>query len=280
MGVIAGTRHHTRSVLFVAPVMLSTPIDRKAATAAAAIGLIALGVISLVYGDLLLQWQPAPTHASWRIPVAYLSGAILLIAGLGLFVARLRRAAAVLGSLWIALWVLVLHLPLAIAARGNVAAMLGVAECSAMALGIGMLALGPDARRYRRALVAGFGICALIFGLSHFVYADFTAQMVPDWLPSHLGVAYLTGAVHALTGLCMLFGFVMPLAAWIEAMMMCAFVVLLHVPGVLAAPTDRLQWTMLAIATTLTSAAWLVAASTRGGVRTHGSVGLSPPFTA
>ncbi len=249
---------------------LSAPGDRKIATVAGAIGLLALGILNIVYGDLLLQWQPAPKAAAWRMPVAWLSGAILVLAGAGLLVPRLRRFAATLGAAWIALWVLALNLPLAVAAKGNVAALLGMAECSAMALGFAVLALPNEARRYKRVLVATFGLCVLIFGLSHFVYADFTAAMIPDWLPAHLAVAYLTGAVHALTGLCMLFGIAMPAAAWIEVAMMSAFVVLLHVPRVMAAPTNRLELTMLAIAVTLTSAAWIVAASTRGGVRMQG----------
>ena len=246
---------------------LSSSADRKAATVGMAVGLVALGLLSVVFGDLLLQWQPVSKTATWRMPAAYLSGLILLVAGVGLLVPRFRRAAALLGAAWIAVWVFGLHVPLAIALKGDVAALLGVAECTAMALGLGMLALPPEARRHRRVLVAGFGLCAIVFGVSHFVYADFTAKMVPAWVPSPLGVAYLTGAIHALAGLGMLFGVVMPLAAWIETMMMCAFVVLLHVPHVLERPSDRLELTMLAVATTLTSAAWLVAASTRGGVR-------------
>lgn len=245
----------------------SAPSDRKAATVAAAVGLLILGGLSVIHHDLLLQWQPAPKDASWRMPAAYLSGAVLLLSGVGLLVARWRRIAALLGSLSFAVWVVALHLPLAVASRGKVAALLGIAECAAIAIGLAILALPPEARRYERVLVASFGVCAVVFGLSHFVYADFTATMVPDWLPARLTIAWLTGAVHALTGLCMVFGVAMPLAAWIETMMMSAFVVLLHVPRVAAAPTNRLEWTMLGIAVTLTSAAWLVAASTRGGVR-------------
>lgn len=258
---------------------LSAPGDRRAATIAAAIGLLSLGALSLVYGDLLLQWQPAPKDAAWRMPFAVVSGVILVVAGGGLLAAKSRRGAATLGAVWIAIWVLAFHVPAAIASRGSVVSLLGVAECAAMALGLGMLALGPDARRYRRVLVAWFGVCALVFGLSHFVYVDFTAGMVPDWLPARKAVAWMTGGVHAASGLCMLLGVVMPLAAWIEAMMMCAFVVLLHVPRVLAAPTNRLELTMLAVAVMLTSAAWVVAASTRGGVRLLRGRGSLEPLT-
>ena len=84
-------------------------------------------------------------------------------------------------------------------------------------------------------------------------------QMVPAWLPDRLGLAYLTGAIHALTGVCLLAGLRVRLAATIEALMMSSFVLLVHVPGVAGAPQDRMQLTMLGMAGLLTTAAWLVA---------------------
>ncbi len=38
--------------------------------------------------------------------------------------------------------------------------------------------------------------------------------------------------------------------------MMASFVVLLHIPRVMAAPDSHLEWTMTAIALSLTGAAW------------------------
>ena len=41
--------------------------------------------------------------------------------------------------------------------------------------------------------------------------------------------------------------------------MMSSFVLQVHIPGVAAAPHDRMQVTMLGMAALLTTAAWLVA---------------------
>jgi uncharacterized membrane protein len=248
--------------------MTGTPIDRKAATVAMAIGVLALGLLNLFYGDLLLQWQPAPKAAAWRMPAAYASALILLFVGVGLLIRRFERAAAALGAAWIALWVIFLHIPVAIALHGSVVAFLGIAESTAMAIGLAMLVL-RDAR-VRRVLTVVFGICLVIFGVSHFVYAEFTAAMVPAWLPARLVIAYLTGAIHAATGVCLIFGIVPRIAAAIEALMMTSFVVLLHIPHVLATPTNRAEQTMLAIAWTLSSAAWLVATAIGGRMRRRG----------
>jgi uncharacterized membrane protein YphA (DoxX/SURF4 family) len=224
------------------------------ATIVAGVALAALGILNLVYGDTLLTWQPAPTGAAWRVPYAYLSGLVLLVAGGG--VLTRRRWAAILAAAWIGLWVLALHVPQLVAAP-SVAALLGVAEASFMALGVVTLA-GAGAA-WPLAIRSGLGLCMIIFGWSHFAYASFTAQMVPAWLPQRLAIAYLTGAVHAIAGLIVLAGWQARAALLAEAAMMSSFVLLLHVPAVIAAPADRLQLTMLAVATLLTCAAWLAA---------------------
>jgi uncharacterized membrane protein YphA (DoxX/SURF4 family) len=60
--------------------------------------------------------------------------------------------------------------------------------------------------------------------------------------------------VHVGTGMLLLTGVAPRAVALVEAMMMTSFVLLLHVPRVLAAPHDRAELTMLAIATTLAGA--------------------------
>jgi len=120
----------------------------------------------------------------------------------------------------------------------------------------------------RRAATPAFGLCALVFGLSHFRYADFTAQMIPAWLPARVALAYLTGAAHALAGLAIVTGIRRALAAWLESLMMACFVVLVHLPRVLAHPDSRMEWTMLFVAVTLSAASGIVAAiAGRDGAR-------------
>jgi len=111
----------------------------------------------------------------------------------------------------------------------------------------------------------GFGLSCIVFGTAHFVYADFTAQMVPAWLPARLALAYLTGAIHFGTGVCLVLGTAPVTAAAVEGAMMASFVLLVHVPRVAGAPRDRLELTMLAVALLLTSSAWLVATVSASG---------------
>lgn len=232
---------------------------RVVAIFAAALALVGLGALNLAFGDTLLQWQPAPEGARWHVTLGYVSGVILIAAGAGLFVPRLRRAMGLVAALWIAAWAIGLHLPLVIAQHGSIAALNGLAENVAMASGLATFAVPVGDARWVRLLRIAFGLCCITFGTAHFAYADFTAQMVPAWLPARLALAYLTGAIHFGTGLCLVLGLVPRIAAAVEGAMMASFVLLVHVPRVAAAPGNRLELTMLGIALLLTASAWLVA---------------------
>ena len=231
---------------------------RQVATIVAGLLVVYLGILNAAYRDSLLTWQPTPDGASWKIPFAYLSALILIVAGIGILLPQWRARGAMLGAGWIGLWALLLHLP-HVAIDHNTAALLGLGEASANALGLVTLTGCFDTKKRAMLVRLGFGLCLVVFGASHFVYADFTAQMVPAWLPDRMGLAYLTGSIHALTGACLLAGIRVRLAAAIEALMMSSFVLLVHVPGVAAAPQDRMQITMLGMAGLLATAAWLVA---------------------
>jgi len=229
------------------------------------LGAMGLGVLGLVVGDFALQWQPVPKNLPAREALAYLS-ALLLIAG-GLAAAWRRTAAwGALGlGLMYGVWVVALHLPTALSGKpSDIGAWNAVAEALALSLG-GLTAwaalarpgLAPIGRRL-------FGLCPVIFALAHFGYASFTASMVPGWLPAPLFWAYLTGTCHLAGGLALIAEVRARLAATLLATMYGLFALILHLPRVVAAPGERIEWTMLFIATSLAGAAWCVATSATG----------------
>jgi len=223
-------------------------------------GAMALGVIGLAFGDFALQWQPVPADLPGRHALALLSGVVMLVLGGGVLWSRTARpASAALGLVYLG-WV-ALHGPEVVAAPASVASWLGLAETLSLAAGgLALFALSgsqPDARlRFAARLI--YGVCPLVFGLSHYAYADFTAKMVPGWIPHPLFWAYATGTGHLAAGLAILFGIASRPAATLLTAMMTCFVVMLHIPRVMAAPDSHLEWTMTAIALSLTGAAWAV----------------------
>lgn len=232
------------------------------------LGAICLGALGVYVGDFALQWQPAPAGLPAREALAYLSAGVLLVAGAAALSPRTASWGSLALGVSFGVWVLALHLPKALADKPNdIASWNAVAEALALSLG-GLAGWGlvhrPDwAERATRL----FGLCAVIFGLAHFGYAGFTAGMVPAWLPAPLVFAYLTGAGHVAGGLALIAGVAPRLAATGLAAMYATFALALHLPRVIAAPGERIEWTMLFIALSLTGAAWIVRAAAGAPVR-------------
>jgi uncharacterized membrane protein len=238
-----------------------------------ALGLIGLGVLSLVFGDFALQWQPVPAWLPARAYLAYASGVVMIAAAAGL----LSRRTALLSSgvllAYLLLWLLLLQLPHLVMAPLVEVNWLGFGEIAVIVAGGWVLfaaergrgapsnlqfATGARGMRIARLL---FALALIPIGLSHFVYARETTAFVPAWLPFRAGWAYLTGAGHIVAGLGVLFGVVPRLAAMLEAAMIGAFTALVWVPLVVATPTIQLPWTGFLISWTIGAAAWVVAGS-------------------
>jgi uncharacterized membrane protein len=226
-----------------------------------ALGAILLGAVGIWFHDFAMQWQPVPKELPMHLPLAYLSGALLIIGGGAILTRRGERAGALLLALFYGLWVIALHLPLAFASWRHIGSWNGPAEITFMAMG-GVALFASSAGQVRRTLALAArllaGASAVVFGFAHFNYADFTASMVPEWIPYRLFWAYATGAGHLAAGVALISGIQARLAATLLAGMMGSFVVLLHIPRVLAHPELHAEWIMLAVSSSLTGAAWLV----------------------
>jgi len=107
-----------------------------------------------------------------------------------------------------------------------------------------------------------FCLCALVFGTAHFVYMTLTAPIVPKWLPPTQEFwAYATGIGHIAAGVAILTGVRARLAAVLLTFMFVSFTVLVHVPMLLADPSNHWIWNENAVNIALIGAAWVVADS-------------------
>ena len=245
--------------------------SRFAGWSAVTLGLafIGLGVLSLAYRDFAMNWQPYPDGLPGREFWGLASGTTALVGGALTALPRTRAAGALILTVFLGLWVVGLHIPRVAPDPLHVGKLNGLAESLAMAAGVFLIwreaGYGRERDPFAGLAIRAFGLAGLVFGAAHFVYAEFTASMVPAWLPMRLELAYLTGVVHALTGLAMLVGYRRRLAAGLEAAMMTSFVLLVHLPRIAADPGDRLELTMGCVALALSSAAWSVAFSRSAG---------------
>lgn len=225
-----------------------------------AVGALLLGAVGIFFGDFAMQWQAVPKWIP-SMPFAYVSGAVLAVGG-ALILARKEKEGALALASFYGLWVVAFHLPSVLMNNiGSIGMWNAPAESGFVtAGGLAMLAAHLDASRAKVALLARLlaGACAVVFGFAHFNYIEFTASFVPAWIPFKTFWAWATGAGHLLTGLALLSGVRARLAAGCEAAMMGSFVLLLHLPRVVAAPDQHAEWIMLGMSTALAGAALLV----------------------
>lgn len=224
------------------------------------IGALGLGLVCIAFGNFALQWQGVPDGVP-AMPFAYLTGLLLVVAGALTVWRGTSLWGAALLTVNFGFWTFVLHGPRVAAAPGNIVIWLGFAEILSLAAAGALLVLMLDAKErptHERAARIVYGACPLVFGLSHFAYADFTAGMVPSWIPFPLFWAYATGVGHVAAGASIIAGPLSRLAATLLTAMLGSFVLLLHVPRVIASPNSHIEWTMIFVATTLTGAAWIV----------------------
>ena len=240
-----------------------------------AIGLIGLGMLALVYGDFALVWQPVAKWIPGRTFLAYASGVIMLLGGIGLlFRATVAWSIRILFP-YLFIW-LMLKAPALFVAPKIEAVWLGFGELAVLFAGGWVLFArlaevqetsplkaisGDRAIRIARLL---FAVWLIPIGLSHIMYVKETAAFVPAWLPYREGWAYLTGAGQIACGLGVLFSVLPRIAAWCEAGMLSLFTLLVWGPAIIAAPNlanpkARLPWTAFFISWVIASAAWVIA---------------------
>jgi len=232
------------------------------------LGVLGLAVVALALGDFL-PGQPVPKGFPDRTVLAYGVAIFLLLAGAAI---EWRRTvvwgAGLLSAYYALIVVLVMDGRLVARHYAEFLAYSNTAEQLAVAAG-GLIVFATrariDAALARRLVRTGqvaFAVCALLFGAAHFVYMHLTAPLVPKWLPpSQLFWGYATGVAHIAAGLAILSGVRARLAAILLTVMYASFTPLVHLPMLLAHPSDHGIWVENATNLVLTGAAWVVADS-------------------
>jgi uncharacterized membrane protein YphA (DoxX/SURF4 family) len=232
------------------------------------LGAVALGVPGLIYGSFAAMGLPVPTQVPGYQMLAWAGAGLLILAGLAINLRRTAAIASLLLAAFFALCVLALHLPNAVTGFTVWVTWEGIAEVMVMALG-GVLAYTwtAGAGEARAAAILRivrpmFGICLMVFGTSEFVYAQFTASLVPAWLPpSQLFWTYTTGAAQIAAGLAILSGLQARLAAILLTAMYLIFGLIVHLPRVIADPSGAGRWAENGVNLVLAGAAWVLADS-------------------
>jgi uncharacterized membrane protein len=237
------------------------------------IGLLAFGLLNFAFAGPVLgleplpDWLPAPTL--WT----YVAALLLVVGGGCVLSDRLRpRQSAIALSVLLSLWLIPLQIPTLLANLHNGSKWTSAFECLALCSAAWVLAhalsnsatgRAPSNDRLRRLADTGrygFGISLPVFGALHFIYWQYVASVIPGWVPgSPVFWAYFTGCAHIAAGLAIVSGVQARLAATMLGIMFGSWVLIVHVPRVLASPHSQAEWTSLCVAIALCGGAWLMA---------------------
>jgi uncharacterized membrane protein len=235
-----------------------------------------LAILSLIYGEFGPS-GPLPGWIPWREFWVCLSALLLLAASAGLWFSRTALRGALVIFAYLAAWAMLCTPPI-LSKPLSIGAWYGFCEATTSLVGAWILyanlrrqlnasempIAGEGAVRVAQTL---FGLTCVFYGWSHFVYADYTASMVPTWLPNRLGLAYFTGLCHIAAGVGLIVGILPRLAATLEAIMMSLFGLLVWMPSFFAWPRPQWatlpqnQWSELVVNLMLAASACIVATS-------------------
>jgi uncharacterized membrane protein len=81
-----------------------------------------------------------------------------------------------------------------------------------------------------------------VFGAEHFTATTIIAGMVPGWIPGHLFWVLFVGTCLIAAALSIAAGKYAWLAAALLGLMICLFVLLIHIPGIAGTPHSRIRW--------------------------------------
>jgi uncharacterized membrane protein YphA (DoxX/SURF4 family) len=253
--------------------MMRIPSFSYALFAATLIGIGAWGLISGALGAI---WQPIPSGVPMHAALAYLCAVVALAAGAGLLLQRTAAPAARLLLGYLLLWFLLSKAPALAHTPRDAAAWESAGESVVIiAAALAVYAGAADAWDRRRlgfladdrgiaVARALYGLALIAFGVAHLAYVKLTASLIPAWLPAHPAWVYLTAVTYIAAGLAVLTGVLARPAAFLAALQMGLFTLLVWAPPIVHGSKDPSVWSEAVISWTLTIAGWLVAESLGG----------------
>jgi uncharacterized membrane protein YphA (DoxX/SURF4 family) len=252
-----------------------------------AIASASLALLSLAYGDFAPGGENLPDWLPYREIFTRGLSLILLAASVGLWWWRTATLSLLVIGGYDVIWMLI-SVPLVLSHPASIGTWYPL--CEALTALVApcvlyiMLRSNWDSQRLPtpekyilRAAQIAFGLTCIFYGSSHFAYADYTASMVPTWLPGPLEIAYLTGLGHIAAGLGIIAGILPRLAALLETMMMTLFGLLVWAPTFFmpsppkwATPPYN-QWSEVIVNLMLVASAWMIATSLKDRIGRTGA---------
>lgn len=232
------------------------------------IGRILFGIAMALFGLLFLSHAhgkglvPGPPWTAETGTFAWLIGAGFIAAGSCIVLGkRLRMAAGALGAVFV-LRMLIVFVPRLIAQPRDPGPWTSGFEVLALgAVAIMIAGKSTDFRAWPTLVLVGrllFAVALVVFGVQHFMYAKFVAALVTPWIPGHLFWAYFIGIAFVAAATSIATRVQAYLAASLLGLMFLLWVMVLHLPRVVAAPHNGNEWTSAIVALAMSGGSFVL----------------------
>jgi uncharacterized membrane protein len=212
------------------------------------IAIVVLGFLTFYYHDF--PYMLIPPHQGLVI-VAYISGIFLVLTGACIvFGKKIMPVSILLGGVLLAVFCCY-FIPYQMMASSRYMHF-GEWENSAKELALASGALVVAGLFLQKLMPLGvvlFSLTIISFGIDHFLFAHEAADYIPAWVPNHLFWMYFTGSALLGSGIAILLNIRRGLAATLLGGMIFIWFIILHIPRVIADPSDgEIASAMLALA--------------------------------
>jgi len=219
----------------------------KAGRAFYGIGIAGIGIQQFIYSEfrpmLLPYWSSFfPGQYIW----AYITGALLILAGASIIFSKNARTVSILLGIFFFLLFLCFHVYYQLFLIpydfhfGNWTNALKELAFSGGALVVA--SSFPETRLFisnKMLLTLGrifFSIMLIVFGIDHFLYIDFVAPLVPNWIPGHIFWTYFGAVALIGSGVCIILKIKIRLVGMLLGSMLLLWFIILHIPRAIADP--------------------------------------------
>jgi uncharacterized membrane protein len=108
------------------------------------------------------------------------------------------------------------------------------------------------------------GIPMIVFGIQHFMYAQFVAALVPTWIPGALFWTYFSGVALLCSGVGIIINVLPRLAAGLLGFMIFTWIVVLHIPRIFLFPENHSEFINVFNAFLMTGGALILSGTAEG----------------
>jgi len=216
------------------------------------LALIAFGILQFINDIFVVgraptwEWATASNATTW----AYVSGALLVAAGVAVLVNKKARTAASIVGILILLGPVIRFIPVVLADKNFGGDWTNFFKSLALAGGSFIIA-GSIPREsiakntfndlISKLIPAGRFLIAAFFivgGIQHFMFAEFVTTLVPAWIPGKLFWTYFAGIALLAAGAGLIIPGTVRLAALLSGLMIFTWMLILHIPRALASPHE------------------------------------------